>query len=79
MILLLDTEKIYQKAFSDIAENYGKKYTKEIQGKVIGRLELESARVAVTEMKLPLTPEQFLHKYKLLASDSLAHVALMPG
>lgn len=77
--LSADTERIYKKAISSVAESYGKKYTIEIQAKVVGRPDLDGARVAVSEMKLPITPEQFLQKYKLLASDSVAKVALMPG
>ncbi|XP_044267845.1 pseudouridine-5'-phosphatase isoform X1 [Tribolium madens] len=77
--LLLDTESIYKRVFSDIAKKYGKVYTPEIQAKVIGRVEREGAKVAVTEMKLPISPSQFLQQYKSMAENSLASVGIMPG
>jgi beta-phosphoglucomutase-like phosphatase (HAD superfamily) len=77
--LLLDTETIYKRVFSDIAKSHGKVYTPEIRAKVIGRVEEESAKVAVTEMNLPMSPEKFLQQYKSMAEQSLADVRVMPG
>ncbi|KAJ3653702.1 hypothetical protein Zmor_012940 [Zophobas morio] len=77
--LLLDTESIYKKVFSDIAQRHGKVYTAETRGKVIGTTEDVGARIAVEEMQLPMSPEDFLKEYKAAADKSLHTVGLMPG
>ena len=77
--LIPDTESIYKKVFSDIAQRHGKVYTAEMRGKVIGTTEDVGARIAVEEMQLPMSPEDFLKEYKAAADKSLHTVGLMPG
>ena len=77
--LIADTESIYKKVFSDIAQRHGKVYTAETRGKVIGTTEDVGARIAVEEMQLPMSPEDFLKEYKAAADKSLHTVGLMPG
>ncbi|XP_030750339.1 probable pseudouridine-5'-phosphatase isoform X1 [Sitophilus oryzae] len=79
--VLLDTENVYKNAISCIAKRFGKVYTADIVAKVIGTLEKESARIAVTEMKLPIPVEEFRHEFRTLSHGFFAkhHVPLMPG
>ncbi|RZC33833.1 HAD 2 and/or Hydrolase domain containing protein [Asbolus verrucosus] len=77
--LLPDTESIYLRVFSDIAKQHGKVYTPEIRAKVIGTLEATGAEIAVREMKLPMSSQQFLTQYRSMAQQSLIKVGLMPG
>ncbi|XP_076269542.1 putative pseudouridine-5'-phosphatase isoform X1 [Rhynchophorus ferrugineus] len=78
---LLDTEKIYKHAISSIAKRFGKVYTDDIVAKVIGTVEKESARIAVTEMQLPIPTNEFQHEFRTLSHGFFAkhQIPLMPG
>lgn len=58
---------------------YGKEYTKDIRLKILGTPEKDTARIAVTEMGLPLSPEEFLVIYKEKGRKELQNLVLMPG
>ncbi|CAG9771637.1 unnamed protein product [Ceutorhynchus assimilis] len=79
--VLLDTEVTYRNAIATIAKRFGKKYTNDIVAKVTGTVEHESARIAVTEMKLPMPVEEFRHEFRRTAHGFFAkHGApLIPG
>lgn len=74
-----DTESIYKKVFTTAVSKYGKKYTTDLQMKVMGSPETNSAHVLVTELNLPLTSEQFLVEFKSLAAKLTANANIMPG
>lgn len=79
MFFLSDTEKVYRSAVENIAKRFGKKYTPEIQAKVIGTPERESSRIAVTEMKLPISVDEFQIEFRNRAHQHFYHVPKMPG
>ncbi|XP_023028961.1 pseudouridine-5'-phosphatase isoform X2 [Leptinotarsa decemlineata] len=77
--VLLDTEIIYKKAIQSIAGRFGKMYTPQIQGKVIGTVERESSRIAVEMMKLPISVDKFQIEFRTTAHQQMHNVAMMPG
>lgn len=79
VFFLSDTENIYRNAIINIAKRFGKKYTPEIQAKVIGTPERESSRIAVTEMKLPLSVDEFQIEFRNSAHKHFGYVPLMTG
>ncbi|KAJ8919018.1 hypothetical protein NQ315_016923 [Exocentrus adspersus] len=77
--LLIESESVYDKIVCDIAAIYGKEYRKDIRVKVRGTPEEDTARIAVTEMGLPITPEEFLVIYRRKVHEELQNPNLMPG
>lgn len=62
-----------------IAKEYGKTYTDECKLKLNGTIETETARIAIEEMGLPLTIEEFLKKFHDYSDMQLPECPLMPG
>ncbi|XP_044259522.1 pseudouridine-5'-phosphatase-like [Tribolium madens] len=77
--LLIESESAYDKVISEIAEAFGKQYTKDIKIKILGTPEPDTARIAVTEMGLPYTIDQFLEIYRSKVRQELQNPPLMPG
>ncbi|KAF2904403.1 hypothetical protein ILUMI_01768 [Ignelater luminosus] len=77
--LLLDSEKAYDKMISAIARKYGKEYTLETRMKIMGTPEPVTAKIAVSEMSLPITPEQFLAEYEEMGKIYLQNPPLFEG
>lgn len=79
LFLFSDSEKGYEKVISSIARKYNKEYTVDIKLKILGTPEPETARLAVKEMNLPITTEQFLAEYKEGVWEELKNPPLLPG
>ncbi|XP_066159207.1 probable pseudouridine-5'-phosphatase isoform X1 [Euwallacea fornicatus] len=79
--VILDTEGAYKRAIATIARRFGKNYTNNIVAKVTGTVERESARIAVTEMNIPMPVEEFRKEFRSLSHSFFAKhgVPLMPG
>uniref|UniRef100_V5G133 pseudouridine 5'-phosphatase n=1 Tax=Anoplophora glabripennis TaxID=217634 RepID=V5G133_ANOGL len=77
--LLIESESVYNKIMNDIAAVYGKEYTRDVRVKVLGTPEKDTARIAVTEMGLPISPEEFLIVYREKVYKELQNPVLMPG
>lgn len=58
--LLLDTESIHEKVNQEIARRYDRTYDQLLKLKVAGRTTLESAKIIVDCLELPLTAEQYI-------------------
>lgn len=78
-IAFTDSESINTQVISEIARTYGKTYTVDTKMKLLGCPEKVTARIAVEDMQLPITPEQFIAVFKEKCSDLLKRVQLMPG
>lgn len=80
-LYFLDTEGVYKNAIATIARRFGKIYTSDIVAKVTGTVEKESARIAVTEMKLPMPVAEFQHEFRSLSHEFFQKhaIQLMPG
>ncbi|CAH1102438.1 unnamed protein product [Psylliodes chrysocephalus] len=77
--VLLDSEVLYKRAISKIASRFGKVYTAEIRSKLLGSPERECSKIAVEEMKLPMSVDKFQLEFRRLAHSYMASVSLMPG
>lgn len=77
--MISESESVYDKIIIDIAAQYDKEYTRDIRLRILGTPEEDTARIAVTEMGLPISPEEFLVIYKKKVFQELQNPALMPG
>ncbi|KAG5874892.1 hypothetical protein JTB14_024318 [Gonioctena quinquepunctata] len=77
--LLIESESVYAEIANEIANEFGKEYTRELKMKVMGTPEPETARLIVTGLQLPLSPEEFLVKYEAKVREKLQNPKLMPG
>jgi pseudouridine-5'-monophosphatase len=58
--VLLDTEPLYTEATNEVLREFGKVFDWSLKVELMGRNPLESARMLLTALDVPLTPEQFL-------------------
>lgn len=63
--VLLDTEPFYTQVTQEIVGRFGKRFDWSVKSKMIGRPSLESARLLVAALELPITPEQYLSERAL--------------
>jgi len=77
--LLIDSETFYEKIISDIAGQYGKKYTKEVRARILGTPEMITSQLAVDLMELPMTPDEFCMKMRKGVEAELQNPPLLPG
>lgn len=77
--LLIESESIYNKILTEIAASFGKVYDLRIKLKILGTPEPDTARIAIEEMNLPLTTEEFLKVYRKRVDEELTNPILMPG
>ncbi|XP_065220146.1 pseudouridine-5'-phosphatase-like [Planococcus citri] len=77
--LLLNTETLYFKLDSALCAKHGGKFTTEIKRKIMGTTELRSAEIIVEELKLPVTPQDYLSQLKQSAMEHITEVDVMPG
>lgn len=69
---------MYTELFQSITSNYGKDFTFDVKLKLMGTQALEGAKIAIKELDLPLSPEEFLqasHERKHIFADC----QIMPG
>jgi pseudouridine-5'-monophosphatase len=77
--LLLDTESFHEQVNREIAQRYGKSFDPSIKLKIAGRPTLDSARILVELLELPLTPETFLEERKQLLYPLYPQAQPLPG
>lgn len=64
---------------ADIAQLYGKPYPHETRMRVLGTTEQLMAKIAVTDLDLPITPAEFQRLFKALCRKRFQDLDLMPG
>lgn len=64
---------------SEIAQAYQREYTLDAKLKILGTPEHDTAKIAVREMQLPITADEFLQIYKAKVRVVLQRPPLMPG
>lgn len=64
---------------TDIAQSFGKSYPDELKLKILGTPEQDTARIAVAELQLPMTPDEFLDQYHVKVAEGLKNPNIMPG
>ncbi|XP_047537541.1 pseudouridine-5'-phosphatase-like [Vanessa atalanta] len=77
--LLLNTEDLYTVAFQNIVSQYGKDYTFNLKLKLMGSQAHETAQTIVSELELPITPEEFIHESKKQFEVLFPDTNVMPG
>lgn len=74
-----DTEPVYEEVIRQIAQSYNKPYPIEVRLKLLGTTEPRTAEIAVTDLGLPLTPQEFLEKFHALCQKGLSQCPMKPG
>nr|XP_018906160.1 PREDICTED: pseudouridine-5'-phosphatase-like [Bemisia tabaci] len=78
--LLLDSEKIYREAFSEVFARYDRIYTEEVKMKAIGKQPLDCLRTIIDLLKIhDATPEQLAEEIKELLKDRIKAAKFKPG
>ncbi|RUS73163.1 hypothetical protein EGW08_019072 [Elysia chlorotica] len=77
--LIVDTERCYTETISEICQRYGKTFTWEIKAKQMGQKEAVSAKIAIDELGLPLTVDEYLTEVRAKLEEKLPHAQLLPG
>lgn len=62
-----------------LAKNYGRPYPWDVRMKVLGTTEYRTCEIAVKELNLPCTVDEFHQQYRLSCMKNLADVYLFKG
>lgn len=74
-----ETESIYDKVITEIAQMFGKDYPDGVKLKILGRTERDTAKVVVESLILPLTQNEFLDIYRKKCIEYFNNIQFMPG
>lgn len=77
--LLLDTETIYSECIGIIVARYKKVFTPFLKIQMMGRPRLESAKILIDGLELPLTPEDFTEELYSMLYERFPRASLLPG
>ncbi|XP_018021444.1 pseudouridine-5'-phosphatase isoform X1 [Hyalella azteca] len=77
--LLLDTERLYTVAISELTEEYGKAYPWELKVQCMGMKGDASAKLIIDSLELPLTVPEYLEKIDLKYKELFPQAVLLPG
>ncbi|XP_053961660.1 probable pseudouridine-5'-phosphatase isoform X2 [Anastrepha ludens] len=77
--LLLDTEVVYEEIVRQIADSFKKSYPAEVRVRMLGTTEQRSAEIAVNELDLPVTVEEYLKIFHTKCSEMLGNSSMMKG
>ncbi|MEO1802124.1 MAG: HAD-IA family hydrolase [Cyanobacteria bacterium J06629_2] len=77
--LLLDTESLHERVNSQVAQRYGKTFTTEAKMAIAGRPTLDSARILVDFLQLPLSAEEYLVERNKLLYPLYGSAKVLPG
>jgi len=74
-----ETEQIYEKIIRDLAASYGKPYPWEVRMRILGTTERRTCEIAVQELGLPCTVDDFQKQFSQSCLDNLGNCNLMKG
>ena len=77
--LLLDTESLNEKVNREIARRYGKIFDTFVKLKIAGRPTLDSAKIIIDLLNLPLTVEEYLKERNQLLYPLYSQAKPLPG
>jgi pseudouridine 5'-phosphatase len=77
--VLLDTESFYTQAATMFAARYGKEFGPELKSRMIGQKSIDSAKIFVKSLGLPVAPEEYLKAREDLLNHLLPQAQRMPG
>lgn len=78
-ISIADTEKIYEEIIRDIAALHGKPYPREVRIHILGTSTENTCKIAVKELGLPVTAEEFQELFTEMSSERLSVLNVLPG
>ncbi|CAI6349721.1 unnamed protein product [Macrosiphum euphorbiae] len=76
---LLDTEQIHKKTYTKIANDFGKEFPDDLRLQILGKQEMDVAKLIISTLQLNLTPEELLEKARIIEENELKNVKLMNG
>ncbi|XP_069962554.1 probable pseudouridine-5'-phosphatase isoform X1 [Bactrocera oleae] len=74
-----DTEVGYEEIVRQIAGSFNKSYPRDVRVKMLGTTEQKSAAIAVNELELPITVEEYLKRFTNKCKEMLGNSPLMQG
>lgn len=77
--VLLDTEPLYTLATSEVVAPFGKTYDWSLKRRIMGRGQLEAARLIVSELDLPIAAEEYLIRTEAALERLFLAAPIMPG
>jgi HAD superfamily hydrolase (TIGR01509 family) len=77
--LLLDTEPFYTQVTQAIVGRYGHTFDWSLKSKMIGKKAIDSARILVEALRLPITPEEYLGERTGMLATLFPSAQPMPG
>ena len=77
--LLLDTEPFYTQVTQAIVGRYGHTFDWSVKSRMIGKKAIDSARILVEALNLPIEPEEYLRERELMLSELFPTAQAMPG
>jgi pseudouridine 5'-phosphatase len=77
--LLLDTEPFYTAVTQSIVSRYGHTFDWSLKSKMIGKKAMDSARILVETLKLPIAPEEYLREREAQLAVLFPTAQPMPG
>jgi pseudouridine-5'-monophosphatase len=77
--VLLDTEKLYTEATQRVVGEFGKTFDWSLKSQMMGRHELEAARLLVKTLELPISAEEYLRRQLPIAEDLFRSAQEIPG
>lgn len=79
--LLVDSEKYYSEAISEVASRYGKTFDYQIKLDMMGTKPIEGAIICLEKLGLTdqIKPEDFVSEYETVMKKSCHKIKLMPG
>ena len=77
--LLLDTESLHERVNSEIVRRYGKTFDKKVKIAIAGRPTLDSAKILVDLLQLPITAEKYLVERNKLLYPLYPTAKALPG
>jgi HAD superfamily hydrolase (TIGR01509 family) len=77
--LLLDTEPLHALMIEKVVSRYGKVFDRSLQSKFSGRTALDSARMVIEMLELPVTAEAFLEEREIFLAQLLPQAEPLSG
>jgi len=77
--VLLDTEKLYTQATQAVVGEFDKHFDWALKSQMMGRDELDAARVLVRELDLPISGEEYLRRQLPIAEALFRAATEIPG
>jgi pseudouridine-5'-monophosphatase len=77
--LLLDTEPFYTQVTQAIVGRYGQTFDWSVKSRMIGKKAIDSARILVEALNLPIRPEEYLRERESMLAELFPTAQAMPG